>query len=73
MYLIKKVIYSLIFNSTLLIMLLVGIQNSGDKNKVNFAIEEADIFVTYTDYEIPDSVVKTKIENFYIYYFKSLD
>ena len=45
----------------------------GDKNKVNFAIEEADIFVTYTDYEITDSVVKTNIENFYIYYFKSLD
>ena len=45
----------------------------GDKNKVNFAIEEADIFVTYTDYEITDSVVKTNIENFYIYYLKSLD
>ena len=45
----------------------------GDKSKVNFAIEEADIFVTYTDYEITDSVVKTSIENFYIYYLKGLD
>ena len=46
----------------------------GDKNKVNFfAIEEADIFVIYTDYEITDSVVKTNIENFYIYYFESFD
>ena len=51
----------------------------GDKNKVNFAIEEADIFVTYTDYEITDSVVKTNIENFTfitlrasIKYFKNL-
>ena len=45
----------------------------GDKNKVNIAIEEADIFVTYTDYEISDSIVKKNIENFYIYYIKKVN
>ena len=38
---IKKVIFSLIFNSTLLIMLVIGIQNSGNKNKVNFILNES--------------------------------
>ena len=40
----------------------------GNKDEVSFAIEEADIFVTYTDYTITDNVVKTQIKNFYIYY-----
>ena len=40
----------------------------GDKDKVSFAIEEADVLVTYTDYTITDNVVKTQIKNFYIYY-----
>ena len=35
---IKKVIFSTIFNSTLLIM---GIQNSGNKNKVNLIVSES--------------------------------
>tara|TARA_B100002051_G_scaffold94703_1_gene90451 strand:- start:2855 stop:4387 length:1533 start_codon:yes stop_codon:yes gene_type:complete len=42
----------------------------GNKEKVNFAIEEGDIFVTYTNYETSDLIMKTNIENFYIYYYK---
>ena len=38
---IKKVIFSAIFNSTLLIMLVIGIQNSGNKNKVNLIVSES--------------------------------
>ena len=41
LYSIKKVIFSLIFNSTLLLMLIIGIQNSGNKNKVNFILNES--------------------------------
>ena len=40
-YSINKVIFSLIFNSTLLLMLIIGIQNSGNKNKVNFILNES--------------------------------
>ena len=40
-YSIKKVIFSAIFNSTLLIMLIIGIQNSGNKNKVNLIVSES--------------------------------
>ena len=40
-YSIKKVIFSLIFNTTLLLMLIIGIQNSGNKNKVNFILNES--------------------------------
>ena len=40
-YSIKQVIFSLIFNSTLLIMLIIGIQNSGNKNKVNLIFNES--------------------------------
>ena len=42
----------------------------GNKDKVDFAIEEGDIFVTYTNYETSDLIMKTNIENFYIYYYK---
>tara|TARA_B100001996_G_scaffold380073_1_gene366873 strand:+ start:29 stop:1561 length:1533 start_codon:yes stop_codon:yes gene_type:complete len=42
----------------------------GNKDRVNFAIEEGDIFVTYTNYETSDLIMKTNIENFYIYYYK---
>jgi len=45
----------------------------GNKESVDFAINNADIFVTYTDYEIPENVNKSKIENYFIYYIKSLD
>ena len=38
---IKKVIFSTIFNSTLLFMLIIGIQNSGNKNKVNLIVSES--------------------------------
>ena len=38
---IKKVIFSTIFNSTLLIMLIIGIQNSGNKNQVNLIVSES--------------------------------
>ena len=40
-YSMKKVIFSLIFNTTLLLMLIIGIQNSGNKNKVNFILNES--------------------------------
>jgi len=36
----KKIIFTLIFNSCLFFLLLVGIQNSSQKNKVNFLIDE---------------------------------
>ena len=34
--LIKKILFTLIFNTSLLTMLILGIQNSSNKNKVNF-------------------------------------
>ena len=41
MYLIlKKIIHTLIFNSCLFFLLLIGIQNSSNKSKVNFLIDE---------------------------------
>ena len=36
----KKLIISIIFNSTLFITLIIGIQNSSNKGKVNFLINE---------------------------------
>ena len=38
---IKKITFSLIFNSSLLLMLIIGIQNSSNKNKVNFLLNES--------------------------------
>ena len=41
MYLIlKKIIHSLTFNTCLFFLLLIGIQNSSNKSKVNFLINE---------------------------------
>ena len=37
---IKKVLYPLIFNLSLFSLLMIGIQNSSDKRKVNFKISE---------------------------------
>ena len=37
---IKKFFYSAIFNSCLFALLLIGIQNSSNKSKVNFLINE---------------------------------
>ena len=37
----KKVIFSIIFNSSLLIMLIIGIQNTGNKKKVNLIVSES--------------------------------
>ena len=37
---IKKLIYSAIFNSCLFTILFIGIQNSSNKSKVNFLINE---------------------------------
>ena len=37
---IKKLFYSAIFNSCLLAILFIGIQNSSNKSKVNFLINE---------------------------------
>ena len=39
-YLIKKILFSLIFNTSLFIILILGIQNSSIKNKVNFFFEK---------------------------------
>ena len=39
-YLIKKFLFSLIFNTSLLTMLILGIQNSSNKNKVNFFFDK---------------------------------
>ena len=36
----KKLLYSVIFNSCLFVILFVGIQNSSNKNKVDFLINE---------------------------------
>ena len=39
-YLIKKILFSIIFNTSLLAMLILGIQNSSNKNKVNFFFDK---------------------------------
>ena len=39
-YLIKKILFTLIFNTALFIMLILGIQNSSNKNKVNFLFDK---------------------------------
>ena len=39
-FLIKKLFLGVIFNSCLFIVLFIGIQNSSDKNKVDFLIDE---------------------------------
>ena len=36
----KKIIFATTFNSCLFVLLIVGIQNSSNKNKVNFLINE---------------------------------
>ena len=38
--LIKKLFYAVIFNSCLFVVLFIGIQNSSDKKKVDFLINE---------------------------------
>ena len=38
--LIKKLFLAVIFNSSLFLILFIGIQNSSNKNKVNFLIDE---------------------------------
>ena len=38
--LLKKVIFSFIFNLTLFLILIIGIQNSSTKRKVNFIVNE---------------------------------
>jgi len=45
----------------------------GNKDSVESAIKEADIYVTYTNYQVSDSITKLKVENFYLYYFKNLN
>ena len=39
-FLIKKLFITAIFNSSLLVLLFIGIQNSSNKQKVNFIINE---------------------------------
>ena len=39
-FLIKKLFFNAIFNSCLFLLLFIGIQNSSNKSKVNFLIEE---------------------------------
>tara|TARA_Y100000746_G_C15161925_1_gene309527 strand:+ start:131 stop:355 length:225 start_codon:yes stop_codon:yes gene_type:complete len=36
----KKVLYGMIFNSSLFLLLMIGIQNSSNRRKVNFIIKE---------------------------------
>ena len=36
----KKIIYTVTFNSCLFLLLMIGIQNSSNKSKVNFLINE---------------------------------
>ena len=38
---IKKIIFSILFNSSLFIILIIGVQNSGTKNKVAFITRES--------------------------------
>tara|TARA_B100000989_G_C19195702_1_gene325536 strand:+ start:85 stop:300 length:216 start_codon:yes stop_codon:yes gene_type:complete len=40
MSLIKKLFFTAIFNSSLFVLLFIGIQNSSNKNKVNLLINE---------------------------------
>ena len=37
----KKIIFTTIFNSSLFLILIIGIQNSSHKSKVNFLINES--------------------------------
>ena len=39
-FLLKKIILSFVFNSSLFLILIIGIQNSSNKGKVNFLINE---------------------------------
>ena len=39
-YSIKKILFLMIFNTSLFAMLILGIQNSSNKNKVNFVFDE---------------------------------
>ncbi|WP_288236043.1 hypothetical protein [uncultured Prochlorococcus sp.] len=39
-FLIKKLFFNAIFNSCLFLLLFIGIQNSSNKSKVNFLIDE---------------------------------
>ena len=36
----RKVLYGVIFNSSLFLLLIIGIQNSSNRRKVNFIIKE---------------------------------
>ena len=40
-FLIKKLLFTIIFNSCLFILLFIGIQNSSNKGKVDFLIDES--------------------------------
>ena len=39
-YSIRKLIFTLLFNSCFLMILIIGIQNSSNKNKVNLVVNE---------------------------------
>ena len=39
-FLIKKIFFTAIFNSCLFVLLVIGIQNSSNKSKVNFLMDE---------------------------------
>lgn len=45
----------------------------GNKESINFAINEADIYVTYTDYEVAKSISKSKVGNYFIYFYLDFD
>ena len=37
----KKIVFAITFNSSLFLLLMIGIQNSSNKNKINFLINES--------------------------------
>ncbi len=39
-YLINKIFFTIIFNSSIFIFLIIGIQNSSNKSKVDFVVDE---------------------------------
>ena len=67
----KKVIFSVTFNLTLFLILMIGIQNSSTKRKVNFLINETVrlpigfiVGVSFISGSLIGSLLNTDINNF---------
>ena len=70
LYSIKKITFCLIFNGSLLMMLIIGIQNSSNKNKVNFIFNESVklpvsfiIGVSFISGSVSASILKVDLKN----------